>query len=93
MDQSISSDQCAIVRTPLEVQRAHDLLTGLLLDDRLRALVSKDTEHALIAAADALCWLLGHEHNRNFEQNLEAIELAMRRLGVELVDSGELQKG
>jgi hypothetical protein len=87
--------QAQIVRTPQEVQRAHDILVNLIVDEELREAVtgaedSRRTLRALMNSADVLCWLLGHDHNRNFAENLEGLQEFLLARGYILIDTGEL---
>lgn len=61
-----------------EIQRAHDLLAGIVDGEVDIGLVDS---HLLAArsACDVLCWVLEHIHNRAFECNLEKIEFELRR--------------
>jgi len=80
------------MRCRVEIQRAHDLLTGILLDPRLRAAISPSDMQWAIARADVLCWVLLHDHNERFAQELAAIETLLQDTGFQLVDSGKLQR-
>lgn len=83
------------LRPAIEIQRAHDMMTAVLLNEELRqALFGSETSLALaIAAADVLCWCLQHTHTRKFEGNLAWIEAVLSLHGYEMADSGKLQKG
>jgi hypothetical protein len=77
-----------------EIQRAHDILVAVILDEQLRERMfhgNADTNlvfECLKANADVLCWALGHRHNTTFESNLKDIERAMQELGYVLHDAG-----
>jgi hypothetical protein len=79
-------------RTFDECQHAHDMLVGLLVGDELdRDPILDDGEQldpatrmCMRAAADVLCWVLGHGHNTSFAENLEGIEREMQRRGIVL---------
>lgn len=92
------SDQpeARIVRTPDELQQAHDLLVGLILDSEMRAVLGPDQDGkiliAMVANADVLCWILGHDHNHTFSDNLEGIQDVLAERGYALHDTGELQR-
>lgn len=71
------------LRNGMEIWRAHDILSALVtgeiqvtLDDRSRA--------AAHAALDALCWVLRHDHNPHFAENLAGIEKAAETAGYRL---------
>lgn len=66
-------------RPALEVQRAHDLLVGIIL---LPGPAKPPPD--MIAAADVLCWVLKHDHNKTFAGNLVALETFMHSAGYSL---------
>jgi hypothetical protein len=80
------------LRPAAEIQRAHDILVAVLLgetplrpNDRARRYIS--------VACDALCFVLSHEHNTTFAENLQTIEAEIKEAGGgELIDSGKLQR-
>ena len=72
------------MRDEVEVVRAHDLITAALLDEKLRNHMGAEEQKLYIAAADVLCWVLGHFHNQNFGMNLEALEGWALQNGYEL---------
>lgn len=81
------SDQSPVRTLPADdIQRAHDVLhaqvTGevpFVLDESARPLMH--------AALDALCWVLGHEHNENFGRSLAKIERELAARGFRMVRS------
>jgi hypothetical protein len=78
------------LRPLTEIVRAHDLFVSLILDDNLRAqVINLEDQKSLIAAADVLCWVLQHTHNRTFAGNLASIEARLSVLGIAIVDEGE----
>jgi hypothetical protein len=77
-----------ILRPAIDVQRAHDLVSGFLLNEELPR--EKTVDALLSAALNVLCWVLGHEDNPAFANNLVRLEAAMGAAGFELIDSGEL---
>lgn len=56
-----------------DVQRAHDMLTGILLGNVPLKLEDQDRRH-INACCDVLCWVLEHDHNEAFAANLQEIE-------------------
>lgn len=60
------------MRSEAEIQRAHDMLSAVILGE-LPAPLTEKTRLGLHAACDVLCWVLNHDHNPNFEKNLDAI--------------------
>lgn len=66
-----------------EIQRAHDLLVGIILGDAPMPL--SDEERKIVSAnVDVLCWVLEHDHNRTFATNLELAQEQTRAAGWEL---------
>jgi hypothetical protein len=72
------------MRPQPEVQRAHDLLCNVALNEAAAGVVDVGTRARLrlIASLDALCWVLRHEHNPRFGQQLATIETRLRSLGL-----------
>ena len=66
-----------------DIQKAHDILAQLLMDEELlNYLALRPSERLMMrAAADALCWVLGHDHNQQFGDR-------MTRLYRRLADAG-----
>ena len=56
-----------------EIQRAHDLLAGFRLGDVPHDLGPREMT-TLTTALDVLCWVLEHEHNLAFIDNLVKLE-------------------
>lgn len=71
-----------------EIQRAHDLLIAILLDDEIKVVFQED-ERWLRVAADVLCWILEHSHNVSFSENLQSLEATCLQAGFELRDLNE----
>jgi len=67
-----------------EVQHAHDIITGFLLGE-VRARLSGNDWAALHSAADTLCWVLNHQHNQSFNDNLARLEHIAAAQGYQLV--------
>lgn len=86
-------------RSAFDIQRAHDLIVGIILDVQLRRLLLRKFTNQtsafeqLKAYADTLCWILGHDHNQTFAENLASIEHGITALGYEVHDSGSLRAG
>ena len=63
------------------IQRAHDTLVGIALGEvEVRGLDPE--EPRLIGALDALCWVLEHEHNTAFADNLRKLRAAFAAAGI-----------
>lgn len=67
----------------MEIQRAHDVLLGVILKE-VPAALSPETVRGIHAACDALCWVLEHDHNAKFGRNLAALESAAESAGFTL---------
>jgi hypothetical protein len=86
---SVRVEQCPL-RSDDEIIRAHDLLTGVLMDGLVREMVfdGPDSERDIayaIRASNVLCWVLNHRHNHAFGKMLEGLERKVRALGMEVV--------
>lgn len=66
------------MRSPNEIQRAHDILRAVVLGEIPSPFAKKAEVHAAI---DALCWVLRHDHNQHFADNLKTIEDAAEDAG------------
>ena len=60
------------LRPLCQVQLAHDVLVGIILEPDLCPPPASSERKALICAADVLCWVLQHDHNVTFAKNLKA---------------------
>lgn len=69
-------------RPAAEIQRAHDLLTGLLTR-QIPNPAPRFTREILMYSA-VLCWVLNDGHDKSFGSNLERIERELRAGGFEL---------
>ncbi len=70
------------MKSEMEIQRAHDLIAGLVLGEA--PLVFGENEGRAAAALDTLCWVLGHQHAGSgtaFEKNLIAAEAEAAAMG------------
>lgn len=79
------------VRPALEIQAAHDQLVAILLREVPNPWPAEGMP-LVQAAAEVLCWVLKHEHNQTFTENLQHMEAFFREQGLELRDSGRLQR-
>ena len=71
------------MRSPEEIQHAHDLLVGLITGD-IPNPVPPEQMPVVNGACDVLCWLLEHSHNPTFADNLRNLENSLRDCGVVL---------
>lgn len=74
--------QPAIVRSAAEVQRAHDRLVAIVTGDVDVGLGPTELNYA-VCNLDVLCWLLGHEHNQTFHNNLQLIDEQFTARGIQ----------
>ena len=73
------------MRNENEITRAHDLLVQVIKGQVPEAVeLDRETDISLIAAEDVLCWILCHDHNSNFDHNLQALRGALDEAGYEL---------
>jgi hypothetical protein len=68
-----------------EIQRAHDILIAVKLGE---VMVLVPDDDSLTAAIDVLCWVLRHDHNQTFAENLAGLEAAIAATGAVLHDAG-----
>jgi hypothetical protein len=69
------------LRTEAEIQRAHDLLVGIVMGDAAELLVDKRDHKVLIATASVLCWALQHDHNIDFGTMIADLERLAKERG------------
>lgn len=83
------------MRTRDDIQKAHDIFTQIICGG-----IPNPFEHgensekamvALVAAADVLCWILEHDHNQNFSNNLAVIESFMAAHNLHLAKGPEIK--
>lgn len=68
-----------LTREPMEIQRAHDLLVGIVLGET--PITDEETKTEAGGIAGVLCWVLKHEHNKTFGDLLEQIEGELHEMG------------
>lgn len=68
------------LKSEREIQRAHDILHAIVTG---KAGIDgpEDGMERCHAALDALCWVLGHDHNPTFRNNLAAVEKQIKLAG------------
>lgn len=74
------------LRSLCQVQCAHDLLTGIILEPLMCPKPGPERT-ALIIAADVLCWALQHDHNKSFEKNLTSYLVYAESKGFTFTDN------
>lgn len=72
------------MRTPDEIQAAHDRLRAVLLGECPNPFNPRD-KALLQAATGVLCWCLRHDHNKAFAEVLADIDDAAAAAGLRLV--------
>jgi len=72
-----------IVRSVEEIQRVHDLLHPLATGED-GPYIPDDVRGRLRCSLDSICWILGHECGKTFEENMERLEAELKRFGYEL---------
>ncbi len=75
------------IRPPNEIQAAHDRLTAIALGE---VPTPFEDSPQITLALDVLCWVLKHDYNQSFAQNLAAIDAFLAERGLVLRDSGRL---
>jgi len=66
-----------MTRNENEIQRAHDILVAVLRKETPPIQIDAMALNALHVAADTLCWVLHHDYNPAFADNLALIERAL----------------
>lgn len=88
-------EQPEIVRSPLQAQRAHDVLALVVGSNEIQDAVLGDgpdrdvTFKSMRSVLDAFCWLLGHD-NDVFAENMLSLEAALKAHGYGVYDAGRL---
>lgn len=73
------------MKTPKEIQHAHDVLHFLVAGEDAPALLNRDGAIAAHAAHDALSWVLGFPCGETLASNLEASLAELKAMGFEAV--------
>jgi hypothetical protein len=71
------------LRNETEIQKAHDVLSGLLLKE-IPVILDPAGLHNFHLAADVLCWVLQHDHNEAFGNNLKKLYAFLSEQGFEI---------
>lgn len=72
------------MRTLDQITAAHDRLVAILLGEVPNPFDDEDALRHLNAAAGVLCWVLRHDHNTTFAENLEKIDRFLSEQGYRL---------
>jgi hypothetical protein len=70
-----------MMRDEKEIERAHGILASIVVGEAPDVILDDDGRLIMRGAFDALCWILGHDHNTMFEQNFARIEAAAAAAG------------
>lgn len=68
------------MRDEQEIQRAHDILEAVLLAE-VKIPLGEEDRLMITAATDVLCWILHHDHNSVFADNLANLERLIAKAG------------
>lgn len=68
-----------------EIQKAHDILWAFVTGD-MPVSATPATISAAHCALDVLCWVLNHDHNQAFAENLVDIMTEAKRRGFVLTE-------
>lgn len=71
-----------IIHSPNEILEAHDLLVSILRGEVKGLDLDDDEKAQMMAHANVLCWLLGHDHNRSFAIDLASLRREVERRGL-----------
>ena len=72
------------MKSPEEIKKAHDMIAAFYLGHIPTVMDARD-RHALMSCLDVLCWVLGHDHNTAFANNLERLQAITEAHGLALV--------
>lgn len=70
-----------------QIVRAHDILLAVILGE-IDITITQTAKDSAGIAASVLCWILGHDHNSDFAENLARIERSAELNGYKLVKDG-----
>ena len=75
------------VRSEDEIVKAHDLLNQIISGDLPEVHPGDEQSYNLmVAAQDVLCWVLDHDHNHSFTDNLSTLRNLIGAAGYELTE-------
>jgi hypothetical protein len=74
------------MREQFEIEKAHDAIIPVLNNELpgVKFHISPSQEERMIVALDVLCWVLGHDHNTRFADNLASLLKQLKEKGFEL---------
>lgn len=74
-----------MVKSEQEIQKAHDILWAFVTGD-IPVSATPATIQVAHCALDVLCWVLNHDHNKAFQENLVDLMAEARRRGFVLTE-------
>jgi len=78
------------MRSREEIEEAHNLLTGILLNPEAAAQTINADQWLLVTAAhQVLCWVLLHFYNTSFTDALASLRARVDALGIRLLNEGK----
>jgi hypothetical protein len=69
-----------MTRPEEEIVAAHDRLVALLMNEITNPFPDLP-QPMLVAVTDVLCWVLQHDHNTKFQENLDKLDRSMLESG------------
>lgn len=81
------------IRDPREIQRVHDVLHEMLIEQTAPNVFGppgSEAELAAMSALQTLCWVLEHDSGEAFFQNIRRAERELERRGFKLQPKPEL---
>ena len=69
-----------------EIQKMHDKLIAVLLNEVPSPFVGPDAHKAMTACTNVLCWVLDHDHNRAFQDLIDDLDAFLLDCGVVVVE-------
>ena len=70
-------------RTSLEVVEAHDLIDAIAKGEIPEVQFEPDIMFTMNCVRSVLCWILGHDTGREFQDNLDRYKKAVKDAGYE----------
>jgi hypothetical protein len=77
------------LRDRAELQRVHDMLIAIVLEEIPIEIADDITRCKILGSLDALCWMLGHDHNTSFQNLIDDIRAEMASTGIVEIDTGK----
>jgi len=71
------------MKTELEIQFAHDMLVGIMLNE-VSVSMAPELRDYIRDATPVLCWVLEHQHSPVFDNVIKQIEDEMAKHGIKM---------